>query len=53
MTLSRDKRVTEIDIITSIIYNIFHRMFYCVQVLYTTNQETYLYSGISKDPLNR
>ena len=34
------------------ICDIFHRMFYGVQVLYTTNQQLHLYSGIFKDPLD-
>ena len=39
VVVRRDKRVTEIC-------DIFHSMFYCVQVLYTTNQETPVFRDI-------
>ena len=34
------------------ICDIFHSMFYCVQVLYTTNQKTSVFMGIFKNPLD-
>ena len=34
------------DRLSAIICDIFHSMFYCVQVLYTTNQETSVFRDI-------
>ena len=45
LDVNRDKGVTEIDL-KPMIYNIFHSMFYCVQVLYTTNQQTSVFRDI-------